>query len=301
MPASSWHANRQSIGAADGLPKPPAPALTFDDISPGKLMNLILLDPSALGDTPSMEGNACSGALATALSTPACTPLPSPVYATLRDARRLAHLNQVHRAAVGESFSLGIVGHGIGRGTLIRISAEEACFAIDDLSQPSPPPLPVHLVLALPRPRMLARTLEHVTALGVKQISLLHTRRVEKSYWQSPELAPDRIHSHLLLGLEQARDTGLPDVTLYKGFRPFVEQALPTLLKDRQGWLAHPGMPTACPRGLDTPGLLLVGPEGGFIEWEVEQLLAAGCQGIHLGERILRVETAVTALLARMY
>ncbi len=158
----------------------------------------------------------------------------------------------------------------------------------------------MHLVLALPRPRMLARTLEHVTALGVKQITLLHTRRVEKSYWQSPELTPAKIHDHLVLGLEQARDTVLPTVVCESRFKPFVEDRLPGLLAGKQGLLAHPGMAEPCPRGIEQPSVLLVGPEGGFIPYEVECLLAAGCRGIHLGARILRVETAVTALLARL-
>ncbi|CAN0564601.1 unnamed protein product, partial [Ectocarpus sp. 12 AP-2014] len=73
------------------------------------------------------------------------------------------------------------------------------------------------------------------------------------------------------------------------------------LLSHRRGLVAHPGMPNACPRGIHDPTVLLVGPEGGFIAWEVEQLLAAGCEGIHLGPRILRVETAVTALLSRLF
>ncbi|SEL18642.1 16S rRNA (uracil(1498)-N(3))-methyltransferase [Halomonas daqiaonensis] len=219
----------------------------------------------------------------------------------VHDPRRLAHLREVHGARPGDLMTLGIEGGCLGRGKLLALSDDEALFDIAALNQGPPPPLPVHLVLALPRPRMLARTLEHVTALGVKHITLLNTRRVEKSYWQSPELGDDKIQRHLVFGLEQARDTRLPEVTLAKGFRPFVEDQLPSLLADRRGLVAHPGMPGDCPRGLDEPVLLLVGPEGGFIPWEVEQLLAAGCKGIHLGPRILRVETAVTALLARLF
>jgi 16S rRNA (uracil1498-N3)-methyltransferase len=88
--------------------------------------------------------------------------------------------------------------------------------------------LPVHLVLALPRPRMLARSLEHVTALGVKRITLLHTRRVEKSYWMSPELAPEKIRTHLVLGLEQARDTRLPEVSWRRASAPSSRTGCPT-------------------------------------------------------------------------
>ena len=237
-------------------------------------MNLILLDPAELD---------ASG------------------HARVRDPRRLRHLREVHRAAPGDELTLGVIDGALGRGRLLRFDEAEACFTIERLDQPPPTPLPVQLVLALPRPRMLARSLEHATALGVKHIILLHTRRVEKSYWQSPELGTDKIHEHLILGLEQARDTRLPQVTCEKQFKPFVEDRLPGLLAGRRGLLAHPGMPTPCPRGIEDDSVLLIGPEGGFIPYEVERLLEAGCEGIHLGERILRVETAVTALLARLF
>ncbi|WP_144980145.1 16S rRNA (uracil(1498)-N(3))-methyltransferase [Halomonas sp. C22] len=236
-------------------------------------MNLILLDPSEVNGQ----------------------------RAHLTDTRRLTHLRDVHRAQPGDQLSVGVQGGNMGKAELIELSDSVATFHLGPLETPPPPPLPVHLVLALPRPRMLARTLEHVTALGVKQITLLHTQRVEKSYWQSPELRPEKVHQHLLLGLEQARDTQLPQVTLCKGFRPFLEDHLNGVLHERRGLVAHPGMPDACPRGIDEPCALFVGPEGGFIEWEVEQLLATGCEGMHLGPRILRVETAVTALLARLF
>lgn len=237
-------------------------------------MNLILLAPDDLQDT---------------------------AMAVVRDPRRLRHLHEVHRAAIGDELTLGVAGGRLGRGRLVELNDTQARFELERLDQPPPAPLPVHLVLALPRPRMLARTLEHATALGVKRLTLLHTRRVEKSYWQSPELRPEKIHEHLVLGLEQARDTLLPRVETATRFKPFVEDQLPELLEGRRGLLAHPGMPDDCPRGIDEPSLLIVGPEGGLIPYEVETLLAAGCQGIHLGERILRVETAVTALLARLF
>lgn len=222
-------------------------------------------------------------------------------YARITDPRRLKHLIEIHRATEGNSLTVGIEGGHMGKAQLIELDRNQAILALEAMDEPPPPPLPVHLVLALPRPRMLARSLEHVTALGVKEVTLLHTKRVEKSYWQSPELRADKIQQHLVLGLEQARDTQMPTVTLCKGFRSFIDEQLPTLLNQRRGLVAHPGMPNACPRGISDPTLLLIGPEGGFIPWEVEQLLAAGCEGIHLGPRILRVETAVTALLSRLF
>ncbi|WFF40516.1 16S rRNA (uracil(1498)-N(3))-methyltransferase [Salinicola endophyticus] len=222
-------------------------------------------------------------------------------HARVCDPRRLTHLREVHRAAPGDSLTVGALDGAIGRGELLTLTASEALFHVPALDREPPAPLPVHLLLALPRPRMLARSLEHIAALGVKQLTLLHTRRVEKSYWQSPELRPDKIHQHLMLGLEQARDTRLPEVTLETRFKPFVEDRLPALLAGRRGLIAHPGMPQACPRGIDEPTLLAIGPEGGFVDYEVTRFEEAGCEGVHLGERILRVETAVTALLARLF
>lgn len=43
---------------------------------------------------------------------------------------------------------------------------------------------------------------------------------------------------------------------------------------------------------------LLVGPEGGLSEAEVQAALAAGWHGVHLGPRVLRTETAGVAALA---
>ena len=137
--------------------------------------------------------------------------------------------------------------------------------------------------------------------MGVARLVLVNSFRVEKSFWQTPWLEPANIREQLLLGLEQACDTVLPEVILEKRFKPFVEDRLPGLSADSLKLVAHPGGFPECPRALSEPTTLAIGPEGGWIPYEVEMLRTAGFQPVQLGPRILRVETAVPALIARLF
>ncbi len=217
----------------------------------------------------------------------------------LRD-RRLTHLHEVHRAEAGERLRVGLLGGQMGQGQLLRLDATEAELRIE-LQQIPPAKLPVTLLLALPRPKMLRRVLQTVASMGVPKLVLLNSYRVEKSFWQTPFLEPQAIREQLLLGLEQARDTVLPEVIIEKRFKPFVEDRLPQLVAGTRGLVGHPGDYPACPRALSEPVTLAIGPEGGWIPYEVEKLTEAGLQPVQLGDRILRVETAVSALLARLF
>ena len=217
----------------------------------------------------------------------------------LRD-RRLKHLQEVHRAEAGESLRVGLLGGQMGRGHLLRLDAQEAELEVQ-LQQAPPAKLPVTLLLALPRPKMLRRVLQTVASMGVPRLVLLNSYRVEKSFWQTPFLEPQAIREQLLLGLEQARDTLLPEVIIEKRFKPFVEDRLPQLVAGTLGLVGHPGEYAPCPRALSEPVTLAIGPEGGWIPYEIEKLTEAGLQPVQLGDRILRVETAVSALLARLF
>ena len=148
---------------------------------------------------------------------------------------------------------------------------------------------------------MLKRTLQTIAAMGVPRLVLLNSYRVEKSFWQTPFLDAQAIREQLLLGLEQARDTLLPEVHIEQRFKPFVEDRLPGLAAGTLGLLGHPGDYPACPRAVSGPVTLAIGPEGGWIPYEVTLLEQAGLQAVQLGPRILRVETAVPALLARLF
>ena len=214
--------------------------------------------------------------------------------------RQLTHLNEVQRLIAGDTVRVGEVNGAIGMGTIISIDEQTAMIEVNLTLRP-PAPLPITVILALPRPKMLRRILQTISAMGVKNVYLVNASRVEKSFWQSPLLAPESIEEQLLLGLEQSRDTLLPAVHLRKLFKPFVEDELEGIVGESTAIVAHPISEQRCPIDCQVPITLAIGPEGGFIPFEIEKLVQAGFDPVHLGRRILRVENAVPALLSRLY
>lgn len=214
--------------------------------------------------------------------------------------RRLRHIREVHRAREGDTLCTGVEGGRIGSGKVTFI--DDKVLEMDiDLGRKPPEPLPLTLVLALPRPKVLRRVLFSAAAMGVKRIVLLNSYRVEKSFWQSPVLRSENMERQLILGLEQARDTVLPEVFLRPRFKPFIEDELPELARGTLRIAAHPAAADHCPSKTDCPVTLVIGPEGGFIPYEIDRIVSAGFTAVSLCERILPVETAVPFLIARLF
>jgi len=214
--------------------------------------------------------------------------------------RRLEHLRTVLRATEGRRIPVGRENGLMGEGEVLSLTDTHAELRVT-LDQSPPAPLPLTLILAMPRPKMLRRVLQTCASLGVKDIWLINSYKVEKSFWQTPWLQEDHLRENLTLGLEQARDTQMPKVHIRKLFKPFVEDELPELLAGTRALVAHPGRAEPCPVHLSEPATLCIGPEGGFTEYEVGKLEEAGCTSVHLGPRILRVETAVPVLISRLF
>lgn len=220
-------------------------------------------------------------------------------HVTLRG-RRLEHVLNIHRASAGDRLCVGIQNGKAGTGTVTRLDKD--ALEMDVLfDKDPPPPLDVTLILSLPRPIVLKRILLSACSMGVKRIFLIHSLRVEKSYWNSPALDEEKIREQLVLGLEQARDTIMPEVWFRNKFKPFVEDELPDIIKGTLPLVAHPGTSEPCPRQVNRPVTLAIGPEGGFVSYEVELLEGAGFRPVNIGERILRVETAVPVLLSKLF
>lgn len=216
------------------------------------------------------------------------------------EGRRFQHVLTVHRAAVGDELSVGLLNGRIGTGKVTRLA--QSVLEMEVRIQQAPPaPLPLTLILALPRPKVLRRTLRAVSSLGIKKIVLINSSRVEKSYWQTPFLNDAAVKEQLVLGLEQAKDTVLPEVLLRPLFKPFVEDEAPGIIKETLPLVAHPAAREPVPRGANRAVTLAVGPEGGFIPYEIDMLVSCGFKPVSMGERILSVETAVPALIARLF
>ena len=152
----------------------------------------------------------------------------------------------------------------------------------------------------MPRPKVLRRLIMDAVTLGVEKIILLHSYRVDKSYWQTPFL--QQLDQYVTLGLEQAGDTVAPKIEIYKRFKPFVEDQLPSLISDNcPAYVAHPYSDTQMPFAIQHPCTVVIGPEGGFIPYEVELLVKNGCQAMSLGNRIIRTETVIPYVLGRLF
>jgi len=223
--------------------------------------------------------------------------------------RRAEHILNILGLQPGDTLRVGEINGLVGSAVLEQANGNSVTLRIE--LRDEPPPIPsVELILALPRPIMLQRILKQATVLGVSTIHLIRSRRVEKSFFHSPVLQPEKIKKLLVEGLEQAMDTRLPEVQVYHRFKPFVEDVVPTL--EGTGLLAHPGTGASLidivVHGIRdkkiTPEknkkILAVGPEGGWSEYECQCFLDRGFRMFTMGPRILHVDTAVVALLAQL-
>jgi len=214
--------------------------------------------------------------------------------------RRLEHIHKTLGAKEKDTLVVGLENDQVGTANITHLEKAKARLTIQWHSPP-PPALPVTLIIGLPRPKMLKRIIQTATTMGVKDLYFIHSWKVEKSFWHSPWLKDEKIRDNCILGLEQAKDTIMPRIHLRKRFKPFVEDELPSISENTLKLVAHPGEAKTCPLDVREAITLAIGPEGGFTPYEVEKIKEVGFEGIHLGPRILRVETAVPTLLAKLF
>lgn len=213
---------------------------------------------------------------------------------------RASHLLTVLRATPGQCVRIGLLDGPVG--TAIVTAAGGGVVGLQcSFGGDTPAVPPIDLLLALPRPKVLRRLWAQLAALGVGRIILTNAERVERCYFDSHVLDPERYHPLLVEGLQQARDTRLPRVSVHRRFRVLIEDELDELCTGSVRLMAHPGADERVASASRSPSgrvLLAVGPEGGWSDFEQRLMQAHGFVAVGVGERTLRSDTACIALIA---
>ena len=216
---------------------------------------------------------------------------------------RAHHVWAVLQAQPGDAIRAGEVGGDRYDEARVLVTTPSDCIL--RLGEASPPLLRAawDLLLALPRPKCLRRLWPQIAALGPERVYLTAAEKVEKDYWGSTFLRPEVYRSLLVDGLAQSGDTILPEVEVHRRLKPLVEDVLPRRYAEGRRLVAHPPRAGARNAAPDKPpaygaGIVAVGPEGGWSDYELRMFEAAGVRRVSLGPRVLRTDTAVVALLS---
>ena len=222
--------------------------------------------------------------------------------ATFSDVRAEHVLNVLHGVA-GQILKTGELDGLVGTSVIERVDGNAVTVRCTH-ETPSLQPW-LDLVLAPPRPRAMKRLLPQLASLGVRRIVLVGAEKVEKAFWGA-QLLKEEVYRPLLIdGLQQAGTTAVPTIETFKSFRHFVERKLDAHFEGQDVRIvAHPygarGVRAVPAVPESKIPVLAVGPEGGWTDEEVGLLEARGFARMSLGERILRTDTALIALISRL-
>jgi 16S rRNA (uracil1498-N3)-methyltransferase len=216
--------------------------------------------------------------------------------------RRADHLRGVLGVAVGDRVRAGVVGRATGAAVVTRVDADAVAVELElELADAPPAVLPVDLVVAVPRPKAIARVVEIAASFAIRRVDLTNAWRVDKSYLRSPRLAAATLADHARLGAEQGATTHIAPVAVHERLMALLDARWPAAgAAPRTKLIAHPGAPPIETAGEFADVALAIGPEGGWIAREVNTFVARGFQPVSLGTAILRVEAAVAAALAQL-
>ena len=217
--------------------------------------------------------------------------------ATCSDARA-EHILSVLHGEIGQTLKTGELDGKVGAGEIISINGPTVALRVSHTEESLRPWC--DLVLAPPRPRVMKRLLPQLAALGVGTIVLVGAKKVEKDFWGATLLKEENFRPLFVDGLMQAGTSVMPRLETRRNFRRFVADELDALFPTANRVVGHPGGAPGAPARREGRLLLAVGPEGGWTDDEIELLESRGFSRYSLGSRILRTDTALVALVARL-
>ena len=208
------------------------------------------------------------------------------------DDPRVEHLTQTVGLQINKTFFVGIKNGFRGLAT-VKALGQKLIFIVE-WEKEKQSPLPLQLLVGLPRPQTAKKILYEAACLGIKKICFFVSEKGDPGYLNSSLWRNNEWEDFLLRGAEQSCCCIIPEVTHSSSLLECLG------LIDPAGWKAALDPYTADKALRSNPshftsGTLAIGPERGWSENERKLLKGGGFNFYHLGDRILRVETAVVA------
>lgn len=214
------------------------------------------------------------------------------------DDPRAKHIRTVLRAQIGTKVFLGFVNGLRARAEVAALPEDGSVFLEVVGTEAAPKPLPITLLIGLPRPHTAKRILFEAASLGVQRMYFFEAERGEPSYAKSSLWTSDEWQERLRLGVEQSFGTHIPEVAMF----PDLQTAL-SLLYEVPVRVALDNYEAAGPLNATLPEsadslVLAFGPERGWSPNERDTLRNNGWKLAHLGPHVLRAETATVAAVS---
>jgi 16S rRNA (uracil1498-N3)-methyltransferase len=185
------------------------------------------------------------------------------------------------------------------RGRVLRVSeAEASIFIFEAFPSPTESPLEIILLQALPEKERMEFIIQKTTELGV---SAIHPFESEKSIsLEERETGQKKFHRWQQIAIkavQQSRRAKVPWVSRCRSFEEVLEECkgneLKIVLWEKEG----ENLKNILKQHFTKIIYIMVGPEGGFTEGEVELAKEEGFVPVKLGQRILRTETTAITIV----
>lgn len=204
------------------------------------------------------------------------------------------HAIRVMRVKAGDQITLFDGRGNQAEAEIISVNRREChCCSEPTVAIDRESSLKLHLGIALPKPDRARDLIERLTELGVHSVTPLVAARTQRS--PSTSLI-DKLRRAVIEASKQCGRNQLMKIHEPQSFSEIMVGGEPITNR----WIAHPSGHPLCSLMEDRVEILtvLVGPEGGWTEDEVEAADANGYRGVNLGRRILRIETAAVLIAA---
>lgn len=211
----------------------------------------------------------------------------------LRD-QEMKHATKVLRYSEGDDITVVDGEGGWYDGIIRHVAKKTAVVEITDQTTVSPPKPELTLGLGVIKKRdRLEFAVEKAVELGARRVALFKSKHTERD-----RIRMDRLESIALSAMKQSLRSWRPEVTMYPSLSDLVDDfsESPLLIAHEKAG-SDAGIPQ---EKMDDSALtLLVGPEGGFAENEVQEVRDAGGEVVSLGSYRLRAETAALVMMSQ--